>query len=157
MWPQMSASFGRLPGAAAGLILCASATTDLPAAFLKPLPPDARVARLDTFFRLYNCPQPHHISEYLHAADGYGLDYRLLPAISIRETLCGVGAEGNNRWGYHPGRRAFPSIQAGIDFVARELAEGFYYKGKTLRQKLFTYNPRKAYPDEIQNIMRQIE
>ena len=31
------------------------------------------------------------------------------------------------------------------------------YKGKNLRQKLFTYNPRKAYPDEIQNIMRQIE
>jgi len=131
---------------------------DLPAALLKPLPkPDARIVRLEKFFRLYNCPQPLHTSEYLRVADGYGLDYRLLPAISVRETQCGVAATENNRWGYHPGRQSFPSTREGIEFVARVLAEGFYYKGKTLRDKLFTYNPRAAYPDEVQRIMRQIE
>jgi len=192
-WPRLP----RLTLAALGVMLCASATADLPAALvlkdsaqnasvartqavvvsiatrsrgypgargvaLKPAlnpasKPDARFARLEKFFRLYHCPQPRHTSEYLRAADENGLDYRLLPAISIRETLCGVAATENNHWGYHPGRQSFPSAQEGIDFVARVLAEGFYYKGKTLRDKLLTYNPRAAYPDEVQWIMRQIE
>jgi hypothetical protein len=37
----------------------------------------------------------------------------------------------------------------GIDFVSRQLAEGSFYKGKSLDQKLFTYNPRVAYPEEV--------
>jgi len=143
-------------GAAAALVLFATTTGDLPAALLKPAP-DPRVGRLERFFHLYSCPQPQHVSEYIRAADGYGLDYRLLPAISVRETLCGVGAVQNNRWGYHPGGKGFQSVEAGIDFISRDLAEGFYYKGKTLHQKLFTYNPLSAYPGEVQWIMLQIE
>lgn len=124
----------------------------------KPAPkPDPRAARLGKLFRIYHCPEPHHIADYLRAADGYGLDFRLLPAVSIRETSCGAGEKQNNRWGYHPGRMAFPSIEAGIDFVARQLAESPLYKGKTLEGKLFTYNPREAYPGEVRRIMEQAE
>jgi hypothetical protein len=158
--PQYTAIYVwvRVAGAAAAsLALFATTTADLPAALVKPVPHDSRIARLETFFGLYNCPHPHHTAEYLRAADGYGLDYRLLPAISIRETSCGLTEQENNRWGYHPGRQTFPSIEAGIDFVARQLAENGYYKGKTLREKLFTYNPLPAYPEEVQWIMRQIE
>jgi hypothetical protein len=100
---------------------------------------------------------PQYISEYIHAADRYGLDYRMLPALSIRETQCGLTERQNNRWGYNSGRQGFPSIEAGIDFVARKLADQPPYKGKTLRQKLFTYNPLPAYPAEVVWIMRQIE
>jgi hypothetical protein len=132
--------------------------------FAGPLPadrmvqPDPRALRLEAFFRHYHCPSPHYVSEYLRVTDSYGLDYRLLPAISIRETQCGVeSAEMNNHWGYHPGRQTFPSIEAGIDFVARQLAEGPVYKDKSLHDKLFTYNPLPAYPDEVKRIMRQIE
>jgi hypothetical protein len=118
---------------------------------------DPRIVRLGKLFRTYNCPEPHHISEYLSAADGYGLDYRLLPAVSIRETLCGISEKQNNRWGYHPGRQTFPSIEVGIDFVARQLAENPLYKGKTLQEKLFTYNPLPAYPGEVERIMRRAD
>ena len=83
--------------------------------------------------------------------------HRLLPAVSIRETLCGVADMQNNLWGYHPGRQTFPSVSVGIDYVARQLAQNPFYKGKPLQEKLFTYNPRPAYPDEIRRIMRQIE
>ena len=119
--------------------------------------PDPRVAHLERFFEHYNCPVPYHISGYLRAADTYELDYRLLPAIAIRETLCGVSDQRNNHWGYHPGRQSFESVESGIDFVAERLANGFFYRGKTLQEKLFIYNPRSAYPGEIQRIMRQIE
>jgi hypothetical protein len=118
---------------------------------------DPRTQRLAAFFKAYNCPQPNYAEEYLRAADRYGLDYRLLPAISIRETTCGMWEENNNRWGYHPGRQRFPSVKAGIDFVARTLASNPPYAGKTLSDKLFTYNPRPAYRDEVWRIMREIE
>jgi len=62
--------------------------------------PDPRIARLEKFFESYHCPAPHHTSEYLRAADSYRLDYRLLPAVSIRETLCGrTEKQQHNAWG----------------------------------------------------------
>jgi hypothetical protein len=118
---------------------------------------DPRIARLESFFQRYHCPAPYHVPEYLRAADEYQLDYRLLPAISLRETRCGVGENANNRWGFRNGNAEFPSIEDGIDFMAHRLAEHNYYKGKTLQQKLFTYNPRPAYPGEVTQIMLQIE
>jgi hypothetical protein len=149
-----------LAAAGLGFALCADTTADVPAP--QPIPvslskPDARTLVLERFFRLYGCPAPHHVAEYLRAADTYGLDYRLLPAISIRETLCGVSAWQNNWWGYHPGQQNFPSVPVGIDFVTRVLVQGDFYKGKTLDQKLFTYNPKIKYPEEVKGIMRQIE
>jgi hypothetical protein len=119
---------------------------------------DPRIPRLERFFRHYRCPEPYHVEDYLRASDGYQLDYRLLPAISIRESRCGVSEQmANNHWGYHPSRQSFPTVESGIDYVAHQLAEGDYYRGRTLQQKLFVYNPLPKYPAEIQSIMRQIE
>ena len=141
----------------AGLALSATTTADVPADRIQRFP-DPRIARLDKFFKTYHCPTPYPTPDYLRAADTYKLDYRLLPAVSIRETLCGrAEREQHNAWGYHPGHQTFPSIEAGIDFVARRLAEHPYYRGKTLKDKLFVYNPRPAYPDEVSRIMQQIE
>ncbi len=149
----------RLSLAAVGLALSVASTADFAPTPVPPPPqPDPRVSRLERFFRHYNCPAPHYIPEYLRASDGYQLDYRLLPAISLRESGCGVAYRmANNHWGYHPDRQSFPTVEMGIDYVARQLAQGFYYQGKSLEQKLFVYNPRPAYPIEIQRIMRQIE
>jgi hypothetical protein len=143
--------------AAVALTFSVASTADVPVKELRWLQPDQRATNLEHFFKLYHCPTPYHTFEYLRAADGYALDYRLLPAVSIRETLCGVTERENNRWGYHPGRQSFPSIEAGIDFVAWQLANNPLYKGKTLHDKLFTYNPRPKYPLEVQKIMQQIE
>jgi hypothetical protein len=158
-WPKHAALWARALGAAAvGLTLCATTTADVPAERMRPILSDPRIARLENFFKIYHCPTPHHTSEYLSAADDYGLDYRLLPAVSIRETQCGVAEKPqNNLWGYHPGRQSFPSVKVGLDFLAHRLTQNPLYKGKTLQGKLFTYNPRPAYPKEVERIMRQIE
>jgi hypothetical protein len=144
----------RILGAAA-LILCGHSTNLAETQF--HLSPDPRFVRLERFFNRYGCQAPHHIGDYLRAADFHGLDYRLLPALSIRETHCGLADRHNNHWGYHPGRQSFPSIAAGIEFVAQQLAENPPYRGKSLQEKLFTYNPLPAYPEEVKYIMRQIE
>ncbi len=162
-WRASAGQFGRIAAAALAFFI-PTKIVDSQEPLLKvgpgkawTRPLDPRVVRLSAFFQAYNCPEPHHINAYLRAADAYGLDYRLLPAISLRETTCGVTEKNNNRWGYHPGRQSFPSVEAGINFLARHLAEEPPYAGKTLRQKLFTYNPLPAYPGEIQRLMRQIE
>lgn len=157
-WPRLAPVWARALGAGLfGLALSATTTADVPAVFIVTKP-DPRVTRLEKFFKNYRCPTPYHTAEYLRAADGYGLDYRILPAISIRETLCGVAErQQHNRWGYHPGHQTFPSIEVGIDFLAQRLTQHPFYKGKTLQNILFTYNPRPAYPDEVTRIMRQIE
>ena len=129
--------------------------TALPAVLRRPST-DRRAEKLTAFFEMYRCRE-HHVEQYLRAADLYGLDYRLLPAISVRETTCGLTEQDNNWWGYHPGRAAFRSVEDGIDYVARQLGKEVPYRGKSLRQKLFTYNPRPAYPGEVEAIMRQIE
>jgi hypothetical protein len=131
-------------------------TFELSAPVARPLT-ESRSARLERFFRLYRCPEPTYISEYLRIADENQLDYRLLPAISIRETQCGVHENRNNRLGYHPEEADFPTVLAGIEFIGKRLAEHPYYRGKDIAAKLFRYNPMAAYPGEVQSIMRQIE
>jgi hypothetical protein len=153
----------RVLAACGSAILLCSAVADVSPALRRPIPafvipPDPRISRLERFFHSYRCPEPHHVDAYLRAADDYGLDYRLLPAVSIRESRCGAEeSDPNNFWGYHPGHQSFPTVEEGIDYVSRQLSEGFYYRGKTLQSKLFTYNPLPAYPGEVQFIMRQIE
>lgn len=146
-------SFGAV---AAGLAVSAISTVDVsPATGMSR--PDPRAERLERFFEHYNCPLPYHVDDYLRAADNYRIDYRLLPAISVRETTCGMWEQQNNRWGYHSGHQSFHSVEEGIYFLAYRLANGYFYRGKSLEEKLLTYNPRQSYPEEIRRIMRQVQ
>lgn len=119
-------------------------------------PGDARPAKLLAFFEAYGCRGPLHIADYVHAADTYGIDYRLLPALSVRESTCGQYSRKNNRWGWDSARTGFASVAAGIEYIARQLAWGRYYRGKTLEQKLRTYNPSPKYAAEVKKLMREI-
>ena len=118
---------------------------------------DLRIDRLRSFFRHYRCPNPLYISDYIRVADRNGLDYRILPAISVRETQCGVSERNNNRFGFHPGVARFASVPAAIEFVGDRIANHPLYKDLNLRDLLFRFNPRVAYPGEVQFLMRQIE
>jgi len=139
--------------AVAGILAQAiSAADTLPAS-----PHDTRVERLKTFFEAYHCPAPLLVSEYVAAADAYGLDYRLLPALSVRESTCGQYARLNNRWGWDSANTGFATLQHGIRFIARQLALGKYYQGKSLDEKLRAYNPNPKYPAEIRKLMREID
>jgi len=148
--------------AAVGVTMCAVTAADGTVITNPPVKTpvftaDRRIERLRLFFDSYSCPAPRHIADYLRAADTYGLDYRILPALSVRESTCGQYEQLNNRWGWDSGQSGFGSIASGIDYVARQLAEAPQYKGKTLDQVLWTYNPRAAYPGEVKKIMEKIE
>lgn len=120
-------------------------------------PADERAVKLEAFFRTHGCPQPYHVGDYLVAADLNGIDYRLLPAVSVRESTCGLHARLNNRWGWDSARTGFESVARGIHFIAYELAFGRYYRGKTLEQKLHEYNPNPKYVHEVKRLMFEID
>jgi len=138
-----------------GVVACAAVASDS----TLPLPGsnDPRGARLEAFFRSYGCPAPLHVKDYLRAADSHALDYRILPAISLVESTCGAFEKMNNRWGWDSAQSGFPSVPEGIEFITTQLAEGPPYKGKTLKEKLFTYNPYPQYVRQVERLMQQIE
>jgi len=118
---------------------------------------DQRLARLETFFQSFGCPAPHYATEYLGAADTYAIDYRLLPAISVLESTCGVHERLNNRWGWASARKGFSSFRAGLEYIAHQLANGRYYKNKTLEEKVHMYNPRPQYAQQLEKLMSKID
>ena len=146
-------SCGRVVRAVAlGVAACAAVASD------NTLPvTDPRGVKLEAFFKTYDCPAPLHVEEYLRAADSHSLDYRLLPAISLVESTCGAYQRLNNRWGWDSVQSGFASVPAGIEYISAQLAENPNYKGKTVKQKLFTYNPYPHYVRQVERLMRQIE
>jgi hypothetical protein len=135
-----------------GLVVGANATGD--GAVSRP---DPRLVKLEDFFRGYNCPQPYHISDYVNAADANGIDYRLLPALSVRESGCGRAGRLSNYWGWDSAHSGFSSVKAGIYYVSERLAKSPLYRGKSLEQKLHRYNPRHRYAREVKRLMGRIE
>jgi hypothetical protein len=115
---------------------------------------DERLVRIEKFFRDRNCPAADLAEEFLVAADRHHLDWRLLPAISFVESGGGKQYTGNNIMGWGSSRSSFPTIRSGIHHVATQLANSKYYKGKTLRGKLRTYNPRPVYTRVTLRVMR---
>jgi hypothetical protein len=120
--------------------------------------PDPRIANLERFFNKHNCPKPTYADDYISSADKYNLPYALLPAISIAESQCGRRQRLSNWWGWNSAKTGFTSVGEGIAFVSSKLANGRYYAGKTLEQKILTYN--SANPNHlkiIKSLMAQIE
>ena len=122
-----------------------------------PEPVDARFAKLEMFFDRYQCPQPNYAFSYLRAADEYNLDYRLLPAISVRESTCGVHDRWNNRWGWDSAWARFSSVPRGIEFISRELTIGTPYRDRSVPGKLHKYNPKSALRGSGRKVMREID
>jgi hypothetical protein len=51
----------------------------------------------------------------------------------------------------------FGSVADCIQFVSEQLANGVYYRGKTLDQMLNAYNPNPSYAPKIKGLMKEIE
>lgn len=120
---------------------------------------DHRNAELNRFMEKHKCSKEFN-KDYLNAADKYQLEYRLLPSISVIESGCGRAypPATNNIFGWASARSGFPSIPASIDFIAERLANGKYYKGKTLDGKLKSYNSENpAYIGTVKQLMNEMK
>jgi hypothetical protein len=117
---------------------------------------DPRLSQLKKFFADRDCPLKDSANDFLVAADQNQLDWRLLPSISFIESSGGKDYRNNNVFGWDSCRERFPSVRAGIHYVAAQLGKSRRYKGKDVDGKLQMYNPRPQYPQRVEAVMRAI-
>ena len=117
---------------------------------------DPRLVRLHQFLAERDCPITRYAADFIRAADDNDLDWRLLPSISMVESGGGKAFKNNNVFGWNSCKDGFPSIRAGIHFVASRLSKSNLYKAKSLDQKLRVYNPNQEYAAMVKAVMRSI-
>ncbi len=124
-----------------------------------------KAEKIDSFFKRRNMPLEGTGITFILVAEKYGLDWRLLPAISVRESSGGKQACGNNPFGWGSCKlHNFVSYEQAIESLGKNLGgaaprTASYYAGKTTMQKLYYYNGTvlPSYPDEVFAIMNMIE
>jgi hypothetical protein len=127
-----------------------------PSVMARTEPDDPRLKLIWQYFADRDCPLRDSAADFLVAADQNELDWRLLPSISMIESSGGKDYRNNNVFGWDSCRESFPSVRAGIHFVASKLAKSKLYKNKNVDQKLSTYNPQPDYLGRVKAVMRAL-
>jgi len=119
---------------------------------------DIRADKIDNYFKERNMPLYGYGKKMVEVADKNGIDWRLLPAISIRESSGGKHMCDNNPFGWGSCKITFNSIDEAIQTVGYKLNNLPVYKGKSTEQKLYYYNGTviESYPSEVIEIMNKI-
>lgn len=123
---------------------------------------DNKAQILSAYLASYNSPLAYHAQDFIDAAKEYGLDWRLLPAISGVESTFGKFTPGGyNGWGWGVyGTQAiyFNSWREGIFTVAKGLRENYLNKGLTEAysiNRVYAASPRWA--GNVTYFMRDLE
>lgn len=119
---------------------------------------DTRALQIDNYFKAHKMPLDGYGKQMVEVADKYNLDWRLLPAISVRESSGGLHMCKNNPFGWGSCKITFNSLNEAIETVGYKLANLQVYKDKTTWKKLYYYNGTviASYPDEVVAIMNKI-
>lgn len=97
---------------------------------------DIRIVALHKFFAEIKSPLYYHVEEIIKQADLYGIDYALVPAISMQESNgCKViPSDSYNCWGfgiYGDKITRFGSYELAIARVSKIIKESYIKKGLT--------------------------
>lgn len=121
---------------------------------------------IDAYFAKYDAPLEGYGKKFATEAKENGLDWRLLAAISMRESTGGKQAckkVPNSVFGYGSCKMSFKSIDASIEIVSASLGgnnpnTSHHYQGKTTSEILRKYNSViPNYPKQVQKIMSMID
>lgn len=126
---------------------------------------EEKAKAIDTYFKERSMPLYGTGMTFVLVAEKYGLDWRLLPAIGVRESSGGKAACGYNPFGWGSCKlHNFHSYEEAIEALGKNLgganaSTAKYYAGKSTKEKLYYYNGTvvPTYPDEVIAIMAKIE
>ena len=137
-----------------------SAQADAHAELLK-----AEAGAIDAYFSEHDMPLVGMGMKMAQEADLNGIDWRLLPAIAVRESTGGKNAcVKNNPFGWGSCKISFNSLDEAIATVAANLGGNnpntvSHYGNKTTKQILHAYNPPsivRKYAEQVISIMNTI-
>lgn len=100
-----------------------------------------REAVLEKFFDKYSSPLKGHADTFVKVADKYGMDYRLLPAISCQESSCGKklipGTYNPFGWGIYGSHYiAFKDYDEAIETVGKGMKDNYISRGFDTPEKI---------------------
>lgn len=106
---------------------------------------EARVTALEQYLQKRGSYLAKHASLIVQLSDQYGVDYRLVVAISgVESGYCKVNFKPYNCWGF--GRYSWVSEEDGIRSYFALMNKGYFTKGKRTPETIATpYNP---WPDK---------
>lgn len=120
---------------------------------------DDRIDKLESFLKKYYPKSPliPHAAKFVTAADKYGVDWRLLVAISANESWFGKRyVRGSyNAYGWGGGYIYFSSWENGIETITRKIHEDYYKYGKrplAMEQFGKIYSGQPSWPDWVRKI-----
>lgn len=111
---------------------------------------DTRAEKIDAYFAQWDLPLAGHGKGMIAAADKYGIDWRLLPALAMLETTGGKNLCGNgtnlNAFGYGSCKIHFSTFEQSFEAVAKTISgngekTSHLYKDKSVEGILEVYNP----------------
>jgi hypothetical protein len=104
---------------------------------------DTKVSQIRSYLSKKNSPLAEYAEEFVKASDEYGIDYRLVAAISIIESGGGKHCfRPYNAWGW--GKSGFDSFKDGIWQVSKGLSK-YYADGLDLPKEIaYRYCPPNA-------------
>lgn len=121
---------------------------------------DERASRIDAYFAKREMPLTGFGETFVEVADAYDIDWRLLPAIAVRESSGGKHLLNKNPFGWGSCKIKFSNFDEAIEEVGKNLSgndpdTAKYYADKTTYQILWAYNGTviHSYPKEVIAIM----
>jgi hypothetical protein len=124
---------------------------------------EIEAAKIDAYYAKYSMPLAGDGMAMVLAAEKHGLDWRLLPAIAVRESTGGKFACKNNPFGFGSCKIGYKNYDEAIEAVAAHIGGDnprteHYYAGKDTLGILKTYNSViPTYSKEVLGIMDKIE
>jgi hypothetical protein len=126
---------------------------------------EIKSAKIDAYFAKRDMPLAGYGMEMVLASEKHNLDWRLIPAIAVRESTGGKFACLNNPFGWGSCKIGFKNFSEAIQSVTEHLSgdnprTARYYEGKNVKEILVTYNPPSVIPkyaDQVIDIMETIE
>jgi hypothetical protein len=127
----------------------------------------ARAGAIDAYFKAHGMPLAGLGKKMVQEAEKNDLDWRLLPAIAVRESTGGIHAckkAAHNFFGWGSCKISFESAEKAIEILAINLGgknpkTEHHYSGKTTIEILRKYNPPSIVPkyaEQVISIMNTI-
>lgn len=123
---------------------------------------EERAAKIDAYFAKGNMPLAGYGMKMVLEAEKHGVpDWRLIPAIAVRESTGGINAcetASYSAFGWGSCKISFKSYDHAIEVLATNLGgdnpkTARYYDNKSVEQILKVFNPPSVVPKYAQQVM----